>query len=141
VLPARAVGRPHSGCPSPLSLLRHPNANVVRSKAGLRTLPAITPHSLRRTWATFAAVAGRHPKWIAAQIGHTNPALTFQVYEQVATRRYIDEQAVWNVMRFADEPEERTPSRQLTRTANGPRNGPLAETSGRHDFSDDLDSD
>ena len=61
----------------------------------------------------------RHPKLIAAQIGHTNPVLTFQVYEQVATRRYLDEEAVWNVMRFADEPEQRAPSRQLTRTANG----------------------
>jgi integrase len=116
-------------------------ANAVRAKAGLRPLPAITPHSLRRTWATFAAVAGRHPKWIAAQIGHTNPALTFQVYEQVATRRYIDEQAVWNVMRFADEPEDRTPSRQLTRTTNGPRNGPLAENNSRGESSDDSSSD
>lgn len=95
-------------------------ANDERATKGLQALPAITPHSLRRTWATFAAIAGRHPKWIAAQIGHTNPALTFQVYEQVATRRYLDERAVWNVMRFADEPEERTASRQLTRDADGP---------------------
>jgi integrase len=94
-------------------------ANADRAKSGLRALPPITPHPLRRTWATFAAIAGRHPKWIAAQIGHTNPVLTFQVYEQVATRCYLDEEAVWNVMRFADEPEQRAPSRQLTRTVNG----------------------
>jgi hypothetical protein len=94
-------------------------ANADRAKSGLRALPPITPHPLRRTWATLAAIAGRHPKWIAAQIGHTNPVLTFQVYEQVATRRYLDEEAVWNVMRFADEPEQRAPSRQLTRTVNG----------------------
>lgn len=31
------------------------------------------------------------------------------------TRRLIDEQAVWTLMRFADEPAERAPSRQLTR--------------------------
>jgi integrase len=86
-------------------------ANRNRARDGLPPLPAITPHSLRRTWATFAAIAGRHPKWIAAQIGHTNPTLTFQVYEQVATRRYSDEQAVWKVMRFADEPEERLQGR------------------------------
>ena len=47
---------------------------------------------------------GRDPKWIAAQIGHVSPAFTFSVYQQVATRRYIDEQAVWTLMRFADEP-------------------------------------
>jgi integrase len=112
-------------------------ANADRADNGLRALPPITPHSLRRTWATFAAIAGRHPKWIAAQIGHTNPALTFQVYEQVATRRYVDEQAVWNVMRFADEPEQRAPSRQLTRTVNGPLNGPLAEKHTWAESSDD----
>lgn len=38
-------------------------------RAGLPELPAITPHSMRRTWATFAASIGRDPKWIAAQIG------------------------------------------------------------------------
>ena len=58
---------------------------------------------------------GRDPKWIAAQIGHVSPWFTFSVYQQVATRRYIDEQAVWTLMRFADEPAERAPSRQITR--------------------------
>ena len=61
------------------------------------------------------AMIGRDPKWVAAQIGHVNPAFTFSVYQQVATRRYIDEQAVWALMRFADEPAERVPSRQITR--------------------------
>ena len=59
--------------------------------------------SLRRTWARFAAMIGRDPKWTAAQIGHTSPSFTFSVYQQVATRRYIDEQAVWTLMRFAGE--------------------------------------
>jgi muramidase (phage lysozyme) len=59
---------------------------------------------------------GRDPKWIAAQIGHVSPAFTFSVYQQVATRRYVDEQAIWALMRFADEPAERVPSRQITRT-------------------------
>lgn len=90
-------------------------ASENRAELGLPPLPNITPHSLRRTWATFAAMASRDPKWIASQIGHTDPALTFSVYQQVATRRFIDEAAVWSVMRFADEPDERTASRQLTR--------------------------
>ena len=58
---------------------------------------------------------GRDPKWVASQIGHVNPKFTFSVYQQVATRRYIDEQAVWALMRFTDEPAERLPSRQITR--------------------------
>jgi hypothetical protein len=48
---------------------------------------------------------------VAAQIGHVNPKFTFSVYQQIATRRYIDEQAVWALMRFSDEPAERVPSR------------------------------
>ena len=90
-------------------------ANANRAARGFAELPAITPHSLRRTWATFAAMIGRDPKWIAAQIGHTSPSFTFSVYQQVATRRFVDEQAIWSLMRFADEPAERLPSRQMTR--------------------------
>jgi integrase len=95
-------------------------ANATRAGSGLAPLPPITPHALRRTWATFAAMIGRDPKWIAAQIGHTSPAFTFSVYQQVATRRYVDEQAVWSLMRFADEPAERVTSRQLTRAETNP---------------------
>ena len=69
-------------------------ASSNRAQTGLAPLSEITPHSLRRTWATFAAMIGRDPKWIAAQIGHVSPAFTFSVYQQVATRRYIDEEAV-----------------------------------------------
>ena len=103
-------------------------ANENRTGQGMPPLPEITPHSMRRTWATFAASVGRDPKWIASQIGHTDPQFTFSVYQQVATRRYIDEQSIWTVMRFADEPAERQPSRQLTRLApDDPRGRALAD--------------
>jgi Phage integrase family len=93
-------------------------ANANRAQSGLPELPDITPHSMRRTWATFAAMVGRDPKWIAAQIGHTDPEFTFSVYQQIATRRFIDEQAVWAVVRFADEPAQRITSRQVTRVTH-----------------------
>jgi integrase len=105
-------------------------ANVARTKAGLADLPEITPHSLRRTWATFAALAGRDQNWIADQIGHTTPHFTFSVYEQVHRRRYVDEQAIWELMRFADEPSERHATRQTTRVSRSslrPLNRPTAQ--------------
>jgi integrase len=108
-------------------------ANSNRAESGLPPLPEITPHSLRRTWATFAAMIGRDPKWIAAQIGHTSPAFTFSVYQQIATRRYVDEQAVWTLMRFADEPAERAPSRQITRAERHDSRGPFAVERGEFD--------
>jgi integrase len=112
-------------------------ASTNLTDAGLPPLPEITPHSLRRTWATFAATIGRDPKWIAAQIGHVSPAFTFSVYQQVATRRYVDEQAVWTLMRFADEPAERVPTRQITRAApDDPRRSFPAE---KGDFDRALD--
>ena len=75
--------------------------------------------------ATFAASIGRDSRWIAAQIGHTDPACTFSVYQQVATRRYIDEQAIWTVMRFGDEPAERVKTRQMTRVDDDDPRGPF----------------
>jgi integrase len=114
-------------------------ANANRAQAGLPELPEITPHSMRRTWATFAASIGRDPKWIAAQIGHTDPQFTFSVYQQVATRRHIDEQAIWTVMRFADEPAERVKTRQITRVERDDPRGPVAVEKGTFDrFLDDL---
>ena len=108
-------------------------ANANRAQGGLAPLPDITPHSLRRTWATFAAMIGRDPKWIAAQIGHTSPASTFSVYQQVATRRYIEERAVWNLMRFADEPAERAPSRQISRAERDGASGSSTVEKGAFD--------
>jgi integrase len=108
-------------------------ASSNRAQSGLSPLPEITPHSLRRTWATFAAMIGRDPKWIAAQIGHVSPSFTFSVYQQVATRRYIDEQAVWTLMRFADEPAERISSRQITRLEHEDPRGSFSGEKGEFD--------
>ncbi len=55
-------------------------ANERRAEQGLPPLPRITPTLLRRTWAMLAAQAGRDPKWISDQIGHTSAAFTLQVY-------------------------------------------------------------
>jgi integrase len=83
-------------------------ANEKRAEAGQPPLPKITPHSLRRTWAMLAAQAGRDPHWIADQIGHTSAAFTLQVYQQTRNRRLTadERQAIWELMRFEDEPEE-----------------------------------
>jgi integrase len=118
-------------------------ANAARAKAGLAALPTLTPHSLRRTWATFAALAGRDQNWIADQIGHTTPHFTFSVYEQVHRRRFVDEQAIWELMRFADEPAERHSARQITRLSKAslrPRNRPTGEKSELHALLEDGSS-
>jgi integrase len=96
-------------------------ANENREKRGLPSLPKITPHSLRRTWAMLAAQAGRDAHWISDQIGHTSAAFTLQIYQQTRNRRLTarERQAIWELMRFADEPAECPLTRQLTRIAAG----------------------
>jgi integrase len=105
-------------------------ADQRRAEQGLPALPKITPHSLRRTWAMLAAQAGRDPHWISDQIGHTSAAFTLQVYQQTRHRRLTDteRQAIWELMRFADEPAECPFTRQVTRGSEGefrPMNGPM----------------
>jgi integrase len=82
-------------------------ASERRASHGLARLPRITPHSLRRTWAMLAAQAGRDSHWISDQIGHTSAAFTLQVYQQTRHRRLTadERQAIWALMRFADEPK------------------------------------
>jgi integrase len=109
-------------------------ASKKRAEQGLPPLPPrITPHSLRRTWAMLAAQAGRDPKWISDQIGHTSAAFTLQVYQQTRHRRLTERerQAVWELMRFADEPTQCPFTRQVTRGADGafgPTNGPTGDS-------------
>jgi hypothetical protein len=81
-----------------------------------------------------AAQAGRDPHWIADQIGHTSAAFTLQVYQQTRNRRLTDRerQAIWELMRFADEPAECSFTRQVTRTGDPkfrPVNGPMTKIS------------
>lgn len=75
----------------------------------------VTPHTLRRTFASLALAAGRDPRWVIAQLGHADARLTLNVYVEVMQRQRVDETLIWQRMRFPDEAEER---------AFGPTNGP-----------------
>lgn len=93
-------------------------ANARREAAGKMLLPdKVTPHTLRRTFASLALAAGRDPRWVMAQLGHTDARLTLNVYAQVIQRQRVDDALIWQLMRFPDEPEDRT---------FGPTNGPTS---------------
>jgi integrase len=82
--------------------------NEQREKDGRMLLPEkVTPHTLRRTFASLALAAGRDPRWVMGQLGHTDARLTLNVYAQVMQRHRVDEALIWRLMRFPDEPEER----------------------------------
>jgi integrase len=80
-------------------------ANEKRAAEGKMLLPHVTPHTLRRTFASLALTAGRDPRWVMGQLGHTDARFTLTVYAQVMQRQRIDYELVWSLMRFADERE------------------------------------
>ncbi|MDX6676968.1 MAG: hypothetical protein QOE31_1020 [Solirubrobacteraceae bacterium] len=70
-------------------------------------LPArVTPHTLRRTFASLCFFAGRDLRWVMGQLGHDDPRMTLAVYAQCMKRSQIDEAVVWQLMRFRDEAEK-----------------------------------
>ena len=47
----------------------------------------VTPHSLRRTFASVRAASGDDPVYIAEQLGHSDPRFTLTVYVKAVKRR------------------------------------------------------
>jgi integrase len=80
--------------------------NEKRAAEGEMLLPEkVTPHTLRPTFARLALAAGRDPRWVMAQLGHTDARFTLSVYAQVMQRQRVDKDLVWRLMRFPYEPE------------------------------------
>lgn len=108
-------------------------ANERRELEGRMLLPdRVTPHTLRRTFASLCFFAGRDLRWVMGQIGHDDPRMTLAVYAQAMQRSRVDEHVVWQLMRFSDEPEQRHGGRR----ANGPKGtigpgiDPMADSEG-----------
>jgi integrase len=60
----------------------------VLSERGSEPLQSrLTPHSLRRTFASLLFAVGEHPPYVMAQMGHTTANLTLAVYAREMDRR------------------------------------------------------
>ena len=62
-------------------------ANVKLSELGIAPIGHLTFHSLRRTYASLRCLCGDDARFVAGQLGHTDPTFTFQVYAQASKRR------------------------------------------------------
>jgi len=63
-------------------------ANHRLREAGAEPLPdGLTPHSLRRTFASLLFALGETPPYVMAQMGHTTPNLTLAIYARQMDRR------------------------------------------------------
>lgn len=64
------------------------NANRALTERGSESLQArLTPHSLRRTFASLLFAVGEQPPYVMGQMGHTSPNLTLAVYAREMDRR------------------------------------------------------
>jgi integrase len=110
--PARGKRKPTKGVVE--------RVNEKRAADGRMLLPTrVTPHTLRRTFASLCFFAGRDLRWVMGQVGHDDPRMTLGVYAQCMKRSQIDETLVWELMRFPDEAETGAPGARF-----GPTNGP-----------------
>ena len=57
------------------------------ARCGIRPL---TLHSARHTWATLALRTGKSLRWIADQLGHSDPAITLRIYAHVLPDEAVD---------------------------------------------------
>jgi hypothetical protein len=63
-------------------------ANKRLSALGVEPISdRVSPHSLRRTYASLRAAAGDQPVYVAEQLGHEDPGFTFRVYQRAVKRR------------------------------------------------------
>ncbi len=66
--------------------VKHANAQLATD--GFEPLPdGLTPHSLRRTFASLLFAIGETPPYVMAQMGHTTPNLTLAIYARQMDRR------------------------------------------------------
>jgi integrase len=79
--------------------------NERRGAEGKMLLPHVTPHTLRRTFASMCFWAKRELPWVMDQIGHEDSRMTVEVYASASKRKRVDRKLVWRLMRFPDEPK------------------------------------
>jgi integrase len=61
----------------------HERANELLAEREQPAIGHMTPHTLRRTFASILAEVGVPPRRAMYLLGHTDPTLTMRVYQQV----------------------------------------------------------
>jgi integrase len=63
-------------------------ANRALEAEGLAAIPdGLTPHSLRRTFASLLYLRGENPVYVMDQLGHSDPKLALRIYAKVVARQ------------------------------------------------------
>jgi integrase len=95
-------------------------ADAAREGDDLPPLPRLTPHSLRRTFASVLYAIGEPASVVMAEMGHANPALALAIYAQ-AMRRGPEEVARLRALVQGAEISQVERAGEETRPATAPR--------------------
>lgn len=63
------------------------SANKALAAAGIEPIGSVSPHGLRRTFASLREACGDPPSYVARQIGHVDARFTLNVYVQSSEHR------------------------------------------------------
>jgi integrase len=63
------------------------HAHEQLKKEGVEPLPNVTPHGLRRSYASLLFALGEPVPFVMAQLGHKDPTMTLRFYAKVMLRR------------------------------------------------------
>ena len=92
--------------------------NATLAAKGQEPLPeGLTPHSLRRTFASLLFALGEPPTYVMSQMGHTTPGLTLALYAREMNRRDGERHRLRALV--SDEPQQRAATGPSSATATG----------------------
>jgi integrase len=78
-------------------------ANARLAADGQTPLPdGLTLHALRRTCASVLVALGKDPRYVMAQLGHTDPTVTLGIYAQAMTSNDDDRERLRLLVEGAD---------------------------------------
>jgi integrase len=103
--------------------VKHANAQLATD--GFEPLPdGLTPHSLRRTFASLLFAIGETPPYVMAQMGHTTPNLTLAIYARQMDRRDGEPERLKALVEHRQEERPAPPERRTQPTAPVARTRP-----------------
>jgi integrase len=108
-------------------------ANANLEALGQQSLPeGLTPHSLRRTFASLLFALGEPPTYVMGQMGHTTPGFTLALYAREMSRRDGEHQRLKALVAGdAHQPAATTRSSSTTGVRSISIHGPTTITPGR----------
>jgi integrase len=107
-------------------------ANKQLAKNGQAQLPPkLTPHDLRRTFASLLFAVGETPPYVMAQMGHTTANLTLAIYARQMDRRDGELERLKALVEGREWTAMDSSSTKTAAGVNSPAGGPIQENPAR----------